>query len=117
MRRCLTGAQGARFVDGSGKAFVLFLLILFISGFAAAQTTDQIPPTTPTGLVATAATCGQIDLSWNASSDDPGGSGVKAYVLTRSDGVNTTIGAARTTFSDTNYLRSAATFTYTVAAQ
>ena len=73
-------------------------------------------PTAPTGLVATASTCGQVDLSWGASTDS-GGSGLKAYVINRSDGVNTVIGAARTTFSDTNWVRSSTTLTYYVLAQ
>jgi Ig-like domain-containing protein/SdrD B-like protein len=73
-------------------------------------------PTVPTGLVATASTCGQVDLSWGASTDS-GGPGLKAYVINRSDGVNTTIGAARTTFSDTNWVRSSTTLTYYVVAQ
>src|SRR5262245_20554009 len=76
------------------------------SVITAAQTTDQVPPSVPTGLTATAATCGQVDLSWAASTDNAGGSGLKAYIINRSDGVNTTIGAARTTFSDTSYVKS-----------
>jgi hypothetical protein len=74
-------------------------------------------PTVPTGLVATAATCGQVDLSWGASTDNVGGSGMKAYIIYRNDGVNTAIGAARTAFSDTNYVRSSTTLTYYVVAQ
>ncbi len=73
-------------------------------------------PTVPTGLVATASTCGQVDLSWGASTDS-GGSGLKAYTIYRNDGVNTAIGAARTAFSDTNYVRSSTTLTYYVVAQ
>src|SRR5713226_3910613 len=71
-----------------------------------AQTTDTIPPSPPIGLIATASSCGQVDLSWGASTDNVGGSGMKAYIIDRSDGVNTAIGAARTTFSDTNYVKS-----------
>src|SRR5437867_1859352 len=84
-----------------------------------AQTTDTIPPSPPIGLIATAATCGQVDLSWGASTDEVGGSGLMAYSIWRSDGgVNTvtTIGAARTTFSDTNYVKSSTTMTYYVVA-
>ena len=36
------------------------------------------PPTVPTGLTATAASCSQINLSWTASTDT-GGSGLKGY--------------------------------------
>jgi hypothetical protein len=38
-------------------------------------------------------------------------------VINRSDGVNTTIGAARTTFSDTNYVQSSTTLTYYMVAR
>lgn len=92
--------------------------LIFVSAPGSfAQTTDTIPPTPPTGLVATAATCGQVDLSWGASTDNVGGSGLKAYFINRSDGVNTVIGAARTTFSDTNWVRSSTALTYAVVAQ
>jgi len=72
----------------------------------------------PNGFTATAASCGQVDLSWNASMDT-GGSGLKAYTIYRNDGVDTTIsiGSARTTFSDTNYLKSSTTMTYYVVAK
>src|SRR5438552_6390834 len=100
----------------------MLLIVLFSSGLRAA---DVIPPDTPTGLVAKAANCGQVDLSWTASSDETGGSGLKAYIITRNDPagelfrqvIETAIDAHRTTFSDTNYVRSSATLTYTVAAQ
>jgi hypothetical protein len=84
-----------------------------------AQTTDLIPPLPPTGLTATVASCGQVDLSWNAATDEAGGSGLKAYIIDRNDGVITTIaiGAVRTTFSDTNYVKSSTTQTYYVVAQ
>src|SRR5260370_9390617 len=81
------------------------------------QTTDPIPPTPPTGLVGRALSCGQVDLSWGASTDNVGGSGLKAYTIYRNDGVNTAIGAARTTFSDTNWVRSSTTLTYSAVAQ
>ena len=77
---------------------------------------DVIPPSAPTGLIARVASCGQVDLSWNASTDEPGGSGLKAYIIHRNDWNDTTIGAARTTFSDTNYVGSSTTLTYTLIA-
>src|SRR5712692_9776527 len=92
-------------------------LIVSVPETSFAQTTDTIPPTPPTGLVATAATCGEVDLSWGASTDNVGGSGLKAYFINRSDGVNTVIGAARTTFSDTNWVRSSTALTYYLVAQ
>ncbi len=92
--------------------------LLPISAFP--QSSDVIPPSAPTGLTATVATCGQVNLSWSASTDEIGGSGLKAYTINRynSSGANTpiTIGAARTTFSDTNWVQSSAAVTYTVVA-
>ena len=97
----------------------LVAALLSSAGTSFAQTTDLIPPLPPTGLTATVATCGQLDLSWNASTDEVGGSGLKAYIINRNDGVLTTvaIGAVRTTFSDTNYVKSSTTLTYYVIAQ
>ncbi len=79
---------------------------------------DVLPPLPPIGLTATAATCGQVDLSWNAATDELGGSGLKAYVIHRDDGVNSSIaiGAVRTAFSDTNYVKSSTTLSYYVVA-
>jgi hypothetical protein len=43
---------------------------------------DTTPPSVPTGVSATAASCSQINLAWNASTD-AGGSGVKGYNVYR----------------------------------
>src|SRR5947199_4146045 len=101
------------------RFLALVAALLSSAGTSLAQTTDLIPPLPPTGLTATVASCGQVDLSWGASTDEVGGSGLMAYSIWRSDGgVNTvtTIGAARTTFSDTNYVKSSTTMTYYVVA-
>src|SRR5437899_41717 len=96
-----------------GSALLLAVLMVLSSAPAVAQ---SVPPTSPTGLTATAASCGQVNLSWSAPTDNSG-TGLKAYSISRSDGVNTSIGASRTSFSDTNYVRSSTTLTYTVVAQ
>jgi len=41
--------------------------------------TDTTPPSIPTGLTATAISSSQIDLSWNASTDNVGVAGYKIY--------------------------------------
>ncbi|MBI2816205.1 MAG: hypothetical protein HYX72_04635 [Acidobacteria bacterium] len=100
------------------------LAAVVISSFSS-RAADTIPPSVPTNLVGTVATCGQVNLSWNASTDEVGGSGLKAYIITRNDPngelfrqvTQVPIGADRISFSDTNYTRSSATLTYTVAAQ
>jgi hypothetical protein len=91
----------------------LTALVLLCSMIGRAQ---SVPPSPPTGLSATAASCGQVDLSWNASTDNSG-TGLKAYTVTRSDGVKTSIGASRTTFSDANNVKSSTALTFTVVAQ
>lgn len=44
---------------------------------------DTTPPGVPTGLASNGQTTSSISLTWNASSDDPGGSGVAAYEVFR----------------------------------
>src|SRR6266446_6302547 len=94
----------------------LMVVMLSVTGISVAQTT--IPPSSPTGLTATAATCEQVDLSWGAAIDNSG-TGLKAYSIWRSDsGINTltSIGAARTWFDDTMRVKSSTTMSYYVVA-
>jgi hypothetical protein len=92
---------------------------------AVLSASDVIPPSPPSALTGAAASCGQVNLSWNAAQDDPGGAGLKSYVITRNDPngelfrqvLEVSIGADRITFADTNYVRSSATLNYTVAAE
>ncbi len=106
------------FISFIARSVSILALGVIGATIAAAQSTDQIPPTVPTSLTGSAATCGQVDLSWSASTDDTGGSGLKAYIINRNDGVNTNIaiGAVRSTFSDTNYVKSSTTLSYYVVA-
>src|SRR5216683_739488 len=118
MRKSSTGAQGGKdVVKFVLPAFAIFS-ITFLTAFRVEAQTG-ILPTPPTGLVATASSCGQVDLSWSASADQSG-TGLKAYTIWRNDsGVNTvtSIGATRTTFSDTNNVKSSTTQAYYVVAQ
>jgi hypothetical protein len=98
-----------------GSALVLAVLMVLSSSPAVAQ---SVPPTSPTGLTATAASCGQVNLSWGPATDNSG-TGLKAYSIWRNDsGMNTVtgIGAARTWFDDTMYVKSATTMSYYVVA-
>jgi Bacterial Ig domain len=117
MREISTGARGTRFFEYSAKVSAFILFTICVSSTGHAQTADQTPPSAPTGLVASAASCGQVDLSWGASTDNVGGSGLKAYTIYRNDGVSQSIGAVRTSFSDTNWVRSSTALTYYVVAQ
>ncbi len=104
---------------------ILWIILIALSAPVVLHAADVTPPSVPANLIATVVTCGQVDLRWNASTDELGGSGVYAHIITRIDpngepfrySTEITIGAGRTTFSDTNYVRSSATLTYTVATQ
>ena len=78
---------------------------------------DTQPPTTPGGLTATAASSGEIDLGWTASTDNVG---VTGYLVERCQGANCTsftqIGTASgTSYADTG-LVAATTYLYRVRA-
>ena len=91
------------------------VVMLSLASTSVAQT---VPPTAPIGLTATATTCGQVNLSWDAAIDNSG-TGLKAYSIWRTDnGVNTvsSIGAARTWFDDTMRVNSSTTMSYYVVA-
>lgn len=71
---------------------------------------DTTPPSVPAGLQATAASSSQINLSWQASTDNVG---VTGYVIYRGGARITTTGT--TSYLD-NGLSPATSYTYTVAA-
>src|SRR5439155_17579723 len=68
-------------------------------------------PSTPAGLIATAAGATTINLTWTASTDNVG---VSAYIVKR-DGVQVATPSA-TNYADTG-LSVATTYSYTVAAR
>jgi chitodextrinase len=70
-----------------------------------ASTTDTAPPSIPTGLAATAVSSSQIDLSWNASTDNVGVAGYKIYDYygTYLKSVNTTSTSFTGLNPNTNY--------------
>src|SRR5439155_1441780 len=55
------------------------VVMLSLASTSVAQT---VPPTAPIGLTATATTCGQVNLSWDAAIDNSG-TGLKAYSIWR----------------------------------
>lgn len=71
---------------------------------------DTQPPTAPTNLTATAASSTQIDLSWNASTDNVGVTGYKVY---RDNVLVATVPS--TTYSDSG-LSPQTTYSYQVSA-
>ena len=66
------------------------------STFKTAAAADTVPPSTPTGLTATAVSATQINLSWNPSTDNVGVTGYQIFRNGTQVGTSTT-----TTFSDT----------------
>src|SRR5258708_26956226 len=97
-----------RVLDGNLSLLPAIAGILSIALFSPVvlHADDQIPPSAPSDLTAEATGCGHVGLSWSASTDEPGGSGLYAYTVQRwQDGKlwnETTIRAPRTHFSDTN---------------
>ncbi len=73
-------------------------------------TSDTVPPSTPTGLSATATSPSQINISWNASSDDVG---VTSYKVYRNGTLVSSVGT--TSYSDTG-LSPITSYSYTVIA-
>jgi chitodextrinase len=77
--------------------------------------TDTMPPSVPGGLSANAFSS-EIDLSWGASADSPGGSGVAGYRVYRSDHGSTSIATVTgTSYADLG-LSPGTTYTYRVSA-
>ncbi|HYS37559.1 MAG TPA: metallophosphoesterase, partial [Pseudonocardiaceae bacterium] len=73
---------------------------------------DTQPPSTPTGVTATAASASQVNVAWNASTDNVG---VAGYTVYRNGAAIATAGPSATAYSDTTVAPST-TYTYTVDA-
>jgi chitodextrinase len=84
--------------------------------------TDTTPPSVPTAVSATlvAPTTDPVHISWGASTDNTGGSGMKLYIIVRTDAagnkVNFTTPTGTTTLTDSSTLPGTK-YTYTVAAE
>lgn len=76
--------------------------------------TDTTPPSVPTGLSATALSSSSIALSWNASTDNAGGSGVAGYDVYRNGSL---IASPTTTGYTNNGLAANTTYSYAVRAR
>jgi chitodextrinase len=73
---------------------------------------EKIAPSVPTGLGATGASCSQVNLAWNASTDT-GGSGLAGYRLYRS---NTFLKQVATTSTSDTGLAGSTIYSYQVSA-
>src|SRR5262245_39521996 len=95
---------------------VLGIVITAFCSPAVLRAASAVTPIPPTDLIATVANCRQVELSWTASADEAGAPSLKAYIVHRSDGIASTIRAARTTFSDARHVKPSTALTYTVTA-
>ena len=75
-------------------------------------TPDTSPPTVPTGVLATAVSPGEIDITWSISTDNVG---VTGYTVYRNGAVLATTGGTGTAWADKT-VAAAATYVYTVDA-
>src|SRR6266853_966544 len=103
----------------AGRLSTARLLALALLALAAttSRAADHTPPTAPTGLTATVISAYQINLSWNASTDNVG---VVNYLVERCQGAGCSfvqIGpSSSTSYSDTT-VAPATTYAYRVRAQ
>jgi chitodextrinase len=81
-------------------------------GAGSGTTADTQAPTTPTNLTASAASTSQINLSWNASTDNVGVAGYRIY---RNGGTSPIASTAGTSYQDSG-LTASTSYSYTVAA-
>jgi parallel beta-helix repeat protein len=79
---------------------------------ASITTPDWAPPTAPTGLAASAVTSSEIDLSWQAATDNVG---VAGYTVYRGGSAVATLGPGVLIYADTG-LGHGVTYSYTVTA-
>lgn len=75
-------------------------------------TLDNVPPSVPTGLATTLVTQNQVDLAWNASTDNVG---VTSYSIYRGGTSVGTVNGTTTAFQDTT-VNPNTTYSYTVQA-
>jgi chitodextrinase len=81
-------------------------------GTGTIYSTDNVPPGVPAGLATTLVTQNQVNLSWNASSDNVG---VTSYTIYRDGAVRGTVDGTTTAFQDTTVTPNT-TYSYTVEA-
>jgi hypothetical protein len=94
-------------------AIVADLLLLAVALPPPASAADTTPPSTPKNLRVTSASSSEVDLAWNASTDNVG---VAAYVVLRDGQRLASVNAPKTTYNDTS-VHAGTTYTYRVRAR
>ncbi len=77
---------------------------------------DTTPPSVPSGVAAKAISISQINVTWNASVDNAGGSGLAGYDVYRNGTKVASVGATTTSFGDTG-LTAGTSYSYTIVAR
>jgi hypothetical protein len=98
---------------GIVAAILADLLVLSVVAATPAAAADTTPPTTPKNLHLTSASSSEIDIAWNASSDNVG---VTSYIVLRNGTIKARIPAPSTTYRDRS-VTADATYTYRVRAR
>jgi calcineurin-like phosphoesterase family protein/fibronectin type III domain protein len=109
MRRA-RGSLGRLFALALIVADLLVVSVVLSSPASAADTT---PPTTPQNLRVTSASSSEIDIAWNASTDNVG---VTAYIVVRDGERKAKVKAPTTSYRDTS-VSANTTYTYRVRAR
>jgi hypothetical protein len=94
-------------------AILTDLLVASVVVSTPAAAADTSPPTTPTNLRVTSSSSSEIDIAWNASTDNVG---VTAYIVLRDRERKALVKAPATTYRDTS-VSSGTTYTYRVRAR
>ncbi len=77
--------------------------------------TDQTPPSVPANLQGTALSTTSIRLTWNASQDNTGGSGMRSYKVYRNSGATAIAEVTLTAYTNTGLTQNTE-YTYQVSA-
>ena len=107
IRAASSSSDGAQYSSKEGTSGYAPQLRVTVSGERSGDTT---PPSAPQNLTATAVSATQIDLSWDASTDDVGVTGYRIYRN------GSEIATSETTSYSDKGLQPATTYTYTVRA-
>jgi len=94
-------------------AILADLLILSVIASTPASAADTTPPSTPKNLRVTSSSSSEIDVAWDASSDDVG---VTAYMVVRDGARVANVTAPATTYRDTS-VTAGTTYAYRVRAR
>ena len=98
-----------------GNLSLIFSLVVLLCHPAFGAKKDSTPPSVPTGVTARPVSCSQINLSWTASKDNNGGTGLQGYnVYRNSVKVNSKV-VTTTSYSNTG-LAASTGYSYQVTA-